>query len=244
MEYWVLSDIGCVRNSNQDAYMIEQLDPNTLLCVVCDGMGGAKSGDVASSLASEVFTQEVKLSWKPDMDEMAVDQLLLDALKLANFTVYDQSRQFEEFSGMGTTLVAALIQNKGVTTVLNVGDSRAYQINREGINQISVDHSWVQMMVDIGDITREQARSYPGKNYITRAVGTEPETQGDLFHDRLQKGTYLLLCSDGLSNLLDDQEMLFEVIHGENKQDCCQNLVDIAKHRGAPDNVTCVLVEI
>lgn len=243
MEYWVLSDTGCVRTSNQDAYAVEQLDKHTLLCVVCDGMGGAKSGDVASALAADVFTQEVKLSWKPDMDGEAVDQLLTNALRLANFTVYDQAQQFEEFSGMGTTLVAALVQNKG-TTVLNVGDSRAYQISQEGIQQISVDHSLVQLMVDRGEVTPEQAKSYPGKNYITRAVGTESMTQGDLFHEKLERGTYLLLCSDGLTNLLDDQEILFEVIHGADKQACCQTLVDIAKHRGAPDNVTCVLVEI
>lgn len=243
MEYWVLSDTGCVRTSNQDAYVVEQLDKNTLLCVVCDGMGGAKSGDVASALAADVFTQEVKLSWKSDMDAEAIDQLMESALKLANFTVYDQAQQFEEFSGMGTTLVAALVQNKG-TIVLNVGDSRAYQISQEGIQQITVDHSLVQLMVDRGEVTPEQAKTFPGKNYITRAVGTESMTQGDLFHEKLERGTYLLLCSDGLTNLLDDQEILFEVIHGADKQACCQTLVDIAKHRGAPDNVTCVLVEI
>lgn len=243
MEYWVLSDIGCVRTSNQDACTVVQLDKNTLLCVVCDGMGGAKSGDVASSLAVDVFSQEVKQSYKTDMDADAIEQMLKNALKLANFTVYDQSRQFEEFTGMGTTLVAALVQNKG-TTVLNVGDSRAYHICDDGISQITVDHSLVQLMLDRGELTPEQARTYPGKNYITRAVGTESMTEGDLFREKLERGTYLLLCSDGLTNLLDDQEILFEVIHGADKQVCCQMLVDIAKRRGAPDNVTCVLVEI
>ena len=243
MEYWVLSDIGCVRTSNQDACTVAQLDKNTLLCVVCDGMGGAKSGDVASSLAVDVFGQEVKQSYKTDMDPDAIDQMLKNALKLANFTVYDQSRQFEEFSGMGTTMVAALVQNKG-TTVLNVGDSRAYKISNDGIEQITVDHSLLQLMLDRGELTPDQARTYPGKNYITRAVGTESMTEGDVFHEKLEKGTYLLLCSDGLTNLLDDQEILFEVIHGADKQACCQTLVDIAKRRGAPDNVTCVLVEI
>lgn len=243
MEYWVLSDIGCVRTSNQDACTVVQLDKNTLLCVVCDGMGGAKSGDVASSLAVDVFSQEVKQSYKTDMEADAIEQMLKNALKLANFTVYDQSRQFEEFTGMGTTLVAALVQNKG-TTVLNVGDSRAYHICDDGISQITVDHSLVQLMLDRGELTPEQARTYPGKNYITRAVGTESMTEGDLFREKLERGTYLLLCSDGLTNLLDDQEILFEVIHGADKQVCCQTLVDIAKRRGAPDNVTCVLVEI
>lgn len=243
MEHWVISDPGCVRTSNQDACAVESLDKNTLLCVVCDGMGGAKSGDVASSLAVEVFTQEVKRTWKADMDGESVEQMMKNALKLANFTVYDQSCQIEEFSGMGTTLVAALVGHK-TTTVLNVGDSRAYEINGEGITQITVDHSLVQLMVDRGELAREQARSYPGKNYITRAVGTEAVTDGDVFHCHLQRGTYLMLCSDGLSNLMDDQEILFEVIHGADKQLCCQSLVDIAKRRGAPDNVTCVLVEL
>ena len=243
MEYWILSDPGCVRSSNQDACVVEQLDKNTLLCVVCDGMGGAKSGDVASNLAVEVFSQEVKRSWKADMDAAETDQMLRNALKLANFTVYDQSCQFEEFSGMGTTLVSVLVQNRKAT-VLNVGDSRAYQINRDGIEQITKDHSLVQMMVDRGELTAEQAKTYPGKNYITRAVGTEAVTNGDIFHCLLEKGTYLLLCSDGLTNLLDDQEILFEIIHGADKQACCQSLVDIAKRRGAPDNVTCVIAEV
>lgn len=243
MQYWHLTDPGCVRSSNQDAYVVEQLDKNTLLCVVCDGMGGAKSGDVASSLASEVFSQEVKRSWKSDMNPDEIDQILKSAVKLANFTVYDQSRQFEEFSGMGTTLVAALLKGKNVT-LANVGDSRAYQIDEEGINQITVDHSLVQLMINRGELSVEQGRSFPGKNYITRAVGTESTTECDIFHRRLERGTYLLLCSDGLSNLLDDQELLFEVIHGQDKQQCCQSLVDIAKRRGAPDNVTCILVEV
>ena len=157
--------------------------------------------------------------------------------------VEDYATQFEEFSGMGTTLVALLISPKQAT-VVNVGDSRAYKIADDGIQQITVDHSLVQMMVDRGDLTAEEARDYPGKNYITRAVGTESMTEGDLFREKLERGTYLLLCSDGLTNLLDDQEILFEVIHGADKQVCCQMLVDIAKRRGAPDNVTCVLVEI
>lgn len=243
MQYWSLTDPGCVRTSNQDSHIVEQLDKNTLLCVVCDGMGGAKSGDVASALAVDVFTQEVKHSWKPDMDQDAVDQMLKNALKLANFTVYDQSRQFEEFSGMGTTLVAVLLKGKSAT-VANVGDSRAYHIHEDGICQITADHSLVQMMIDRGELPREQARSFPGKNYITRAVGTESVTECDIFHSKLEKGSFLLLCSDGLSNLLDDQELLFEVIHGVDKQQCCQSMVDIAKGRGAPDNVTCVLVEV
>lgn len=240
---WGLTDQGCVRKQNQDSYDIVELDRNTLLCVVCDGMGGAKSGNIASSLAVEVFVQEVRRSWKSGMDQEKVNQVLCSAVKLANFTVFDQAMQFEEFDGMGTTLVAALVHGKSAT-VINVGDSRAYLVAQDGIDQVSKDHSLVQMMVERGELTPEVARTYPGKNYITRAIGTESTVECDLFRLDVHKGDFLLLCSDGLSNMLDDQEILFEVVHGVNKQYCCQRLLDIAKNRGAPDNVTSILVKI
>ena len=243
MQYWGLTDQGCARSQNQDAYQIEQLDRNTVLCVVCDGMGGAKSGNVASSLAVDVFTQEVKRTWKPDMDTSRIDQMLRNAVKLANFTVYDQSRQFMEFTGMGTTLVAVLIHGRNAS-VVNVGDSRAYGIDRNGIHQITTDHSLVQMMVSRGELTKEQARNYPGKNLITRAIGTEAVTMCDIFHKKVERGDCILLCTDGLSNLMDEQEILFEVAHGQDREQCCERLLDIAKKRGAPDNVTSVLVAL
>ena len=243
MQYWGLTDPGCVRSQNQDIFQIESLNKNSLLCVICDGMGGAKSGNVASQLAADVFTQEVKRSFKADMDQDALDRMLQSAVKLANFTVYDQAQQFEEFSGMGTTLVAVLINGKNATFV-NVGDSRGYHIDRDGVRQITVDHSLVQLMVDKGELTPEQAKSYPGKNLITRAIGTESQVSGDIFHKKLERGDCLLLCSDGLCNLIDEQEILFEVVHGVDKGKCCQRLLDIVKKRGAPDNVTSVLVVI
>ena len=243
MQSWGLTDQGCVRKQNQDSFQIEQLDRGGLLCVVCDGMGGAKSGNIASSLAVDVFVQEVKRSWKPFMDQEHIDQMLTGAAKLANFTVYDQSLQFEDFDGMGTTLVAVLVKNRRVT-VVNVGDSRAYSITSGSIKQVTRDHSLVQMMVERGDLTPEVAKTYPGKNFITRAIGTEPMVLCDVFHLDVAKGDYLLLCSDGLSNMMDDQEILFEVVHGVNKSHCCKRLLDIAKNRGAPDNVTSILVQI
>ena len=205
MQFWGITDPGCVRPQNQDTYQMEQLDRNTLLCVVCDGMGGAKSGNVASTLAVEVFV--------------------------------------EEFHGMGTTLVAMLISGKDVT-VVNVGDSRAYRVSKDGIRRITTDHSLVQMMVQRGELTPELARTYPGKNYITRAIGTEAIVECAVFHLTVERGDCLLMCSDGLSNMMDDQEILFEVVHGVNKEQCCQRLLDIAKNRGAPDNGTCTMVLI
>ena len=139
--------------------------------------------------------------------------------------------------------MAALLRGRHVA-VANVGDSRVYRVNDEGISQITVDHSLVQMMLRNGDLTPEQARNFPGKNYITRAIGTEPTVKCDLFHLELERGDCLLLCSDGLTNLVDDQEILFEIVHGVSKKHCCQRLLDIAKNRGAPDNVTCILVQV
>jgi len=243
MQCWGLSDQGCVRKQNQDTYRIEQLDKNAVLCVVCDGMGGAKSGNIASSLAVDVFVEEVRRTWYSNMDQEKINQMLKSAVKLANFTVFDQAMQIEEFDGMGTTLVAALVRGRHAT-VINVGDSRAYKVNNDGIRQVSRDHSLVQLMVDRGELTPEMARTYPGKNFITRAIGTEPMVESDLFRLEVGRGDFILLCSDGLSNMMDEQEILFEVVHGVNKQYCCQRLLDIAMNRGAPDNVTSVLIMI
>ena len=243
MQYWGITDPGCIRTQNQDAFQMETLDKNALLCVVCDGMGGAKSGNVASTLAVDVFVQEVKRNWISGMEPEKIDQILKGAVKLANFTVYDQAQQFEEFTGMGTTMVAVLIQGKQAT-VINVGDSRAYSINNDGIRRLTTDHSLVQMMVSRGELTPERARTYPGKNLITRAIGTEPVVECDVFHKKVESGDCLLLWTDGLSNMMDDQEILFEVVHGVDKKSGCERLLNIAKNRGAPDNVTCILIQI
>ena len=160
MEYWGLSDTGKVRTMNQDTFRIEELDRNTVLAAVCDGMGGAKSGNIASRLAIDVFTDEVLRSYKPGMTQEQTEQLLKNALKLANFTVYDQARQFEEFAGMGTTLVAALLCGK-TATIINVGDSRCYHITRSDIRRITVDHSLVQLMVDRGSLPTRRPGSIP-----------------------------------------------------------------------------------
>lgn len=241
MQSWAMTDPGCVRTQNQDAFQAVQLDKNVSLYIVCDGMGGARSGNVASTLAVDVFVEEVRRTWISGMEPEEAEQMLRGAVKLANFTVYDQAQQLEEFSGMGTTLVAALVQGRQVTLV-NVGDSRAYHVNHNGIRRVTRDHSLVQMMVDRGDLTPEQARTYPGKNYITRAIGTETVVECDVFQMDVNKGDFLLLCSDGLSNTMDDQEILFEIAHGVNKELCCQRLLEIGRSRGAPDNMTCILV--
>ena len=241
MEAWGLTDLGNIRKQNQDFYEIVPLDGQATLAIVCDGMGGAKSGNVASRLATEVFVGEVRRMSRPGMEISQIEQMMRDAVELANRAVFEQSKVSSDFEGMGTTLVAAyLMPEKAV--IANVGDSRAYIFDKDGMRFVTVDHSLVEMMVQRGEITREEAKNHPGKNLITRAVGTEAQVYCDIYCPEIKAGDAVLLCSDGLSNVLADQEILFEVIHGVHKEGCCQRLLDIAKGRGAPDNVTVVLV--
>ncbi|MBQ2618980.1 MAG: Stp1/IreP family PP2C-type Ser/Thr phosphatase [Oscillospiraceae bacterium] len=241
MEVWGLTDPGLVRTQNQDYYLLQKLGAHDLLAVVCDGMGGARSGNVASRLAAEVFTEEVKRGYRPGMSQDKADYLLRTAVSIANTAVYENAQLNADMKGMGTTLVAVLVLGKRAYFA-NVGDSRGYLMNRQGIQRVTLDHSLVELMVQRGELSSEQAKSYPGKNFITRAIGTEQSVECDLYTSPLRQGDCILLCSDGLTNHLADQELLFEVIHGVNKQDCCQRLMGIAKDRGAPDNVTVVLV--
>ena len=243
MEAWGLTDVGNVRSQNQDAFRIVELGKNALLAVVCDGMGGAKSGNVASRLASEVFSEEVKRSFSADLTPDEAEHMLRAAAKLANISVFEQSQLSEDYAGMGTTLVAALTYPRA-TLVLNIGDSRAYLINADGVQCITRDHSVVEMMVQRGELTPEQAKTHPSKNLITRAVGTEETVISDVFRVETEPEDCILLCSDGLSNQMADQEILFEVVHGARRDDCCRRLLEIAKNRGAPDNVTSVLIEL
>ncbi len=240
MQTWGLSDAGNVREQNQDAYAIVNFGHERTLMIVCDGMGGAKSGNVASELAVQVFTDFVQKTQKSGMSAQKIEQMLKDALHEANSAVFARAQEGEEYEGMGTTLIAAYL-SKSSACIINVGDSRAYHVTPDGIRQISEDHSVVQMMVRRGELTQEQAKYYPGKNIITRAVGTEAEIEGDVFVQELKKDEAILLCSDGLSNEMADQEILFEVVHGQYKSDCCERLLQIAKNRGAPDNVTLTL---
>ena len=243
MQIWGLTDPGNIRSQNQDAYNIVEFGHDRALMIVCDGMGGAKSGNVASSMAAEAFVAEVRRSQRLALSVERVKQILLGALELANKAVYEHAKLGDEYSGMGTTLVAAFLL-KNTAVVINVGDSRTYHFSAQGVHQVTRDHSIVELMVQRGELTPEQAKTYPGKNLITRAVGTEPEVEGDLYVQELHKDDCLLLCSDGLSNEMDDQEILFEVVHGMKKSTCCERLLSIAKNRGAPDNVTVVLAAV
>lgn len=237
---WGITDKGSVRQQNQDAYYLDILSDNLAVGLVCDGMGGAKAGNIASTLAVEQF---IKVLQKlPDGTPEEPEALLAQASEGANEAVYHRARTDPDCHGMGTTMVAVLVIDH-LAYLLNIGDSRAYYISGSGISKITRDHSLVEDMVRRGDITPEEARNHPQKNLITRALGTEEQIRADSYRQSLESGDALLLCSDGLSNVVSDQEMLYEVLHGGLGEECCKRLLDIALSRGAPDNVTCVLFQ-
>ena len=241
MELWGVSDVGAVRKQNQDAYYVSPADARYPFAVVCDGMGGARAGNVTSSMAVESFAATVGEGLngeKPD-----VESLLRRAVEQANELVCYRAAMDESCRGMGTTLVAAVVGPERVYLV-NVGDSRAYMVSHQGIRQLTRDHSVVEDLVERGEITHEEARLHPQKNLITRALGAEAQVAVDSYVTQRQEGTLILLCSDGLSNVVTDQELLFELIHGGPASEGCERLLHLALSRGAPDNVTAVLIQL
>lgn len=237
-----MTDKGRVRSQNQDSFAIELLpEEDVALCVICDGMGGAKAGNIASGIAVEGFMNYVKSGLASAPQKEGLSSLLRHAASYANNMVYEVANVEPDCGGMGTTLVAAVATGEKAT-VINIGDSRAYLINSEGIQQISKDHSLVEDMIDRGDITREEASRHPDKNLITRAIGIDSSVNGDIFRFDFKKGELILLCSDGLTNLVDDLT-IWKYATAPDKGKCCLRLIMLALELGAPDNVTIVLLE-
>ena len=240
MRTWEMTDRGMVRKENQDAYDVRLIAGYTS-AVVCDGMGGTFGGRLASTTAAEIYQRELEQRLRRGMTVQQLVQVLHESISAANDAVRSKAAEDPILEHMGTTLVSALVE-KNTAVVANVGDSRAYQINRSGIHQISRDHSVVADMVESGELTEEEARIHPRRNLITRALGPDDPVQADTFEVALQQGEFLLLCSDGLVNTVSDQEILFEVLHNGEPDSCLERLVALSKQRGAPDNVTAVLL--
>lgn len=238
---WGITDKGAVRTQNQDGYYLDVPSEHLAVGVVCDGMGGAKAGNVASLVAVETFVDALKEMGSQEESRPAA--VLAQAAETANSAVFHRAATDPDCRGMGTTMVAALVVGQNAY-ILNIGDSRCYLVQPDGIRRLTRDHSVVEDLVTRGKITPEQARQHPQKNLITRALGAEAQLRADLYRQALSPGDALLLCSDGLSNVVTEQEVLYEVLHGGPAEDCCRRLLDIALLRGAPDNVTAVLLQM
>lgn len=240
MKTWGITNTGLVRSENQDAYATFTTG-GYHAAVVCDGMGGTNGGRVASGIAVERFEKELCAVLQEDAGEEQLRQAMLYAISLANDAIRREAARNADYQHMGTTLVCALAR-EDMVMVGNIGDSRAYHITSEEIRQISRDHSVVEKMVEKGDITPQEARRHPNRNLITRALGPDIQAQADSFAVPWQKGDFILLCTDGLVNTVSDQEMLFEVLHDGDVECCLEHLLQISLRRGAPDNITAVLL--
>lgn len=239
---WGITDKGVVRAQNQDTYGLRPIHDELLLAVVCDGMGGARAGNVASALAVDTAWAYWETLSEEELLQTPGEHLRRGA-ELANEAICHRAIQDENCRGMGTTMVAVIATGEKAY-ILNIGDSRAYHIREEGIVKVTRDHSVVEDLVHRGELTPEQARMHPQKNLITRALGAESVARTDLYEVEWKPGEFLLLCSDGLSNMLTDQELLYEALYGGTPESCCRRMLDIALTRGAPDNVTAALIQL
>lgn len=238
MKTFSKTDIGVVREVNQDYVFTTEAPIGNLpnLLVVADGMGGHRAGEYASRLAVEVLKQELAAS-----TEDGPEAMMRNAITRANERVLEAARQDAKLSGMGTTLVAATVIERTLYFA-NVGDSRLYLLN-DDIKQLSKDHSLVQEMVRLGGINQEEAKYHPDKNIITRAIGAKDEVEIDFFEYRLKKGDTILICTDGLSNMVEDEEILHIVKCSRDVVEAVEQLIERAKDNGGNDNIGVIVAQ-
>lgn len=234
------TDKGLVRSSNQDAYAVGELPGEVAWAVVCDGMGGEAGGNIASALAVKVISEKITSAYNEKMRDASIKNLLDSAICAANIEVYDMAYSRPDLQGMGTTVVAVIVRDK-TAFIAHAGDSRAYIVSGETIQQITTDHSLVQNMVDRGEITAEQAQHHPKKNLITRAVGVEKRIDIDFSEIDLNDNETLILCTDGLSNYVSNNEMIDDIKDGQYYA-FADRLVKRANKNGGGDNITVVAI--
>ncbi len=231
---------GRVRSSNQDAFLCGKLTESTAFVVVCDGMGGANGGNIASSIAMRCLADRLVEDYRESDSPEAIRELLESAVAEANGAVFRTAREDAELYGMGTTAVVAIASPDAVY-LAHVGDSRAYMITPRDITQVTKDHSVVQDMVDKGQITAEEAKTHPQKHFLTRALGVEPELECSFTRIAFPDNGTLLICTDGLSNLVAE-EMIQSLVRTFNFADIPMKLITTANLAGGSDNITVVAV--
>ena len=237
MKSFSITDVGTVREVNQD-YVFETEKPvGSLpnLFIVADGVGGHKAGDVASRYTVEIVKRELKRN-----EGHGIEESLLSAIRAANTEILRKASTDADLRGMGTTIVAATISNQ-VMYFANVGDSRLYLVN-QGITQLTKDHSLVEEMVRLGGIKPEEAKHHPDKNIITSAIGAKEDVEVDFYEHRLNRGDIVLMCTDGLNDMVGDEELFHLVQGGRDLVESAELLVEAAKANGGTDNIGIVLI--
>ncbi len=234
------TDVGIVRSNNQDSYAAGEFQNGVAWAVVCDGMGGNAGGNIASSTAVKSISERITSAYRETMTSSSIKNLLVTAITNANFEIYDMAADNLDLLGMGTTVVAA-IMTKNVLYIAHAGDSRAYLVTGEEIRQLTRDHSVVQDLVDSGEITPEQARTHPRKNLITRALGVDESLKVDFTVEDLKGDETLLICTDGLSNMVEPLDIYRTVVDNPHEE-IAEILINAANENGGEDNITVVAI--
>ena len=234
--------IGLVRTNNQDALAFGPLPQGAQYAVVCDGMGGANGGNIASHIAVELIAQRIEENFRPEQSASSVEHLLSSAMAAANAAVFDKAQSDEALSGMGTTVVAA-VTCAGTAYISHVGDSRLYRLRDGTLKVVTRDHSVVQELIESGQITEAEARSHPRRHFITRALGVTDSEQGEYDELDMQPGDHLLLCTDGLTNMVEP-EAIRDILMTHSADEAVDALVRAALDGGGTDNITVVLMTV
>lgn len=240
MKLSMKTEIGCIRESNQDAVDGGVWNSSAAWAIVCDGMGGANGGNVASRLSVEFLSEKIKQGYREHMTADSAKNLLISSVYNANQAVFSRAKGNPLLLGMGTTVVLALLIG-GLVQIAHVGDSRAFLVRPNGIEQLTKDHTIVQTMVDTGRITEEEAREHPQKHIITRALGVNEAVDIDYYECEAAQEDILLLCSDGLTNHVRN-EQIWDIVTGAPFDEAAQKLIDAAVADGGSDNITVALL--
>ena len=235
------SDIGKVRTANEDGFDFGTFEDGTAWAIVCDGMGGARGGNIASSMVIDMISDKIKKCYNKRMPVYSFENIFLSTITTANVVVNDRSYTDTELRGMGTTIVAAIVKDNQVC-IAHVGDSRIYKINSENVTQLTKDHSLAQEMLDSGQITQEEFVNYPKKNIITRALGIDEKVDIDFDFAEINQGDTLLMCTDGLSGLLSEDEIL-DIYNKTDFELLCEEYIKAANDKGGFDNITVVVMK-
>ena len=243
MQYYGISDIGKKRKENQDKIYMSMPNDDIKLFILADGMGGANAGSVASSTAIEFVKEYIaKNISNIDMSRESIEDLIKTAMCEANNYVYTKSKETREFAGMGTTLITVIVY-KNKVYIGHIGDSRVYRIRKNIIRQLTKDHSYVEALVQNGSITKEEARNHPQRNVLLRVLGCEKNVEPDIITKGFLKDDILLICTDGLTNMLETDEIYSMIIENkDNPENGCINLLDEANSRGGYDNISIILI--
>ena len=235
------TDKGNVRENNEDYFYISNSLDEVQLYLLADGMGGYNGGEIASKLAVQTAKKYIENNFKDiEKDKDSIIQLLGSSMEYANMVVYEKSKETPELQGMGTTLEICLIYNNKAY-IGHVGDSRIYRVRKQFIRKLTQDHSYVQKLVKEGTITKEQAEHHPQKNMLMKALGCNAFVEPDVMVKGFLKDDIIIMCSDGLSNLVD-QETIYEMA-SKNIEQGTKDLVQLAKDRGGYDNITVVIIK-